>query len=182
MRAPKRAPGGLATRAGSATQRPRLVEALGKPPSTSLAGLPLETQSSISRVLGGDLPGYQARAQGDGFAAGNGRHHVSARFTPETVELRSGNALWKLKLRSYGYGNALQPVSTAVPQARANRVEYRRGALTEWYVNGPVGLEQGFTLSERPGHPVGLTLPSFGLGSLAIGNSALTIALAVSGT
>ncbi len=33
----------------------------------------------------------------------------------------------------------------------ANRIEYARGAgMTEWYLNGPYGLEQGFTLAERP--------------------------------
>jgi uncharacterized protein (DUF2345 family) len=30
-------------------------------------------------------------------------------------------------------------------------VEYRRGSLTEWYVNGPAGLEQGFTITKPPG-------------------------------
>jgi trimeric autotransporter adhesin len=29
-------------------------------------------------------------------------------------------------------------------------VEYRRGDLTEWYVNGPSGLEQGFTVALPP--------------------------------
>lgn len=29
-------------------------------------------------------------------------------------------------------------------------LRYRRGALTEWYRNGPLGLEQGFDLDERP--------------------------------
>ena len=33
-----------------------------------------------------------------------------------------------------------------------NRIEYRRGNLTEWYVNQPEGVEQGFTLAARPGH------------------------------
>jgi FG-GAP repeat len=119
-------------------------------PATGLAGLPLEAQSSISRVLGRDLPGYQARAHGDGFAAENARHKLAADFSTAGVELRSGKGHWKLSLQSYGYGNALQPVPTAVPRASANRVEYRRGALTEWYVNGPLGLEQGFTLNARP--------------------------------
>jgi hypothetical protein len=32
----------------------------------------------------------------------------------------------------------------------ANRVEYLRGPLIEWYANGPLGLEQGFTLKTRP--------------------------------
>jgi hypothetical protein len=47
-----------------------------------------------------------------------------------------------------------------VPVAQANRVDYRRGAVDEWYANGPLGLEQGFTVSARvPGHEHGpLTL------------------------
>jgi hypothetical protein len=47
-----------------------------------------------------------------------------------------------------------------------NRVEYQRGELTEWYVNGPAGFEQGFTLASAPGKSNG---------------QPLTIALAVSG-
>src|SRR5208282_4644313 len=35
---------------------------------------------------------------------------------------------------------------------------YRRGPLTEWYVNGPIGLEQGFTVNERPGRTHGQPL------------------------
>jgi len=41
---------------------------------------------------------------------------------------------------------SLVPLSTASPRANHNRVEYRRGPLPEWYVNGPLGLEQGFTV------------------------------------
>jgi hypothetical protein len=41
-------------------------------------------------------------------------------------------------------------VKAVAPQAEANRVEYRRGGLTEWYLNGPLGLEQGFTLARPP--------------------------------
>jgi hypothetical protein len=32
----------------------------------------------------------------------------------------------------------------------ANRVEYHRGELTEWYVNDVRGIEQGFTLDSAP--------------------------------
>jgi hypothetical protein len=45
-------------------------------------------------------------------------------------------------------------------------VEYVRASATEWYINGPAGLEQGFTINKRP--------------SVA-GNEPLTVALAVSG-
>jgi hypothetical protein len=58
----------------------------------------------------------------------------------------------------------------AGPVARANRVVYRAGPLTQWYANGPAGLEQGFTVAAPP---------------RATGRTArqrpLTIALAVSG-
>lgn len=43
---------------------------------------------------------------------------------------------------------AAEPVS---PQARGNRVEYVRDGITEWYLNGPLGLEQGFTVARDLG-------------------------------
>ena len=43
--------------------------------------------------------------------------------------------------------------------AKGNRVSLDRGALTEWYAAGPLGIEQGFTLSRRPAGTAGpLTL------------------------
>jgi hypothetical protein len=57
-----------------------------------------------------------------------------------------------LALLSYGYGDAMRNASKAVPQASQNRVEYKRGGLTEWYENGPLGVEQGFTLAQAPVH------------------------------
>jgi hypothetical protein len=89
------------------------------------------------------------------------------------VEIGSRGANWKLGLRGYGYASALQPVDEAVPQANSNRVEYRRGPLTEWYVNGPLGLEQGFTLNERPVEAVQAGLHNAG--------QPLTIELAILG-
>jgi len=49
----------------------------------------------------------------------------------------------------------MRAVEAVAPQASLNRVEYRHGALTEWYVNGPMGLEQGFTITARPPGSVG---------------------------
>jgi hypothetical protein len=58
---------------------------------------------------------------------------------------------WGLSLVAYGYEGAIAPVAEAELKVAGNRAEYRRGALTEWYVNDSRGLEQGFTLSEPPG-------------------------------
>ena len=53
-------------------------------------------------------------------------------------------------LTGYGYGHRLQKPVSARLVGTANRLEYRRGDLTEWYLNGSQGLEQGFTLAHRP--------------------------------
>src|SRR5205807_611213 len=71
---------------------------------------------------------------------------------------RSNTVRWGLTLRRYGYGAALRAVDGATPQVNTNRVAYVRGALTEWYVNGPLGLEQGFTLTKPPGRAKGRPL------------------------
>ena len=64
--------------------------------------------------------------------------------------MRSGEDTLSLRLRATGYGRSLQPVAAAAPAAHANRVSYRHGSVTEWYANGPLGLEQGFTLKAPP--------------------------------
>jgi hypothetical protein len=43
---------------------------------------------------------------------------------------------------------AVAGATPGAPVADGSRVVYRRGALTTWYANGPLGLEQGFTLAK----------------------------------
>ena len=57
-----------------------------------------------------------------------------------------------------GRGAKLEALAPARPKATANRIDYQRTALTEWYVNGPLGLEQGFTFESPPGHATGEVL------------------------
>jgi hypothetical protein len=130
---------GESTRVASPSQQP------------DLQSLPLSAQASISAVLGRDDGRYHVSGQGARLHADNPRQGLAAEFTPRGVELRTETARCAMALRGYGYGQALRAVSGAAPEAIANRVEYRRGALTEWYVNGPLGLEQGFTLQAPPG-------------------------------
>jgi hypothetical protein len=125
--------------------------------------LPLSAQASISAVLGRDDASYHVVPLANGLRANNPKQALVVDFTPRGVEVRSGGTRWGLVASSCGYGPALMPVADAPPQGSANRVEYRRGALTEWYVNGPLGLEQGFTLDTPPGprasgHPLTLSV------------------------
>lgn len=65
-------------------------------------------------------------------------------LTPRT----QGADGWKfgLSLATVGREGAMTTVEPTVPEAEENRVDFHRGALTEWYVNDERGLEQGFTL------------------------------------
>jgi hypothetical protein len=83
------------------------------------------------------------------WKANNPAHSLQTVFSEEGLKL---NGTWSLALSGIGYqGQPLQQLGTTVaPQATgANRIEYQRQAgLVEWYVNGPLGLEQGFTISQ----------------------------------
>ncbi|MEP6985578.1 MAG: DUF6531 domain-containing protein, partial [Chloroflexota bacterium] len=99
-------------------------------------------------------PRHDIQPQADYFEALNPEHRLRARFWPEGVELSAEQSeraewSWAMALLGYGYGETRQPLAEADRVAHGNRLEYQRGNLTEWYLNGPLGLEQGFTL-ERP--------------------------------
>jgi hypothetical protein len=122
-------------------------------PVSGLWVLPDEAQSSISATLGRDLPAYCAKPAGEDFVTENPQQHLSAQFSARGVRVRQGSASWAISVRAYGYGDTLRPVPATAPMAQQNRVEYRHDFLTEWYVNGPAGLEQGFTLTNHPAGP-----------------------------
>ena len=119
-------------------------------PASGLSGLPANAQGAISAALGKNDPGYWVRPRAAGWHAENPRHALVAHFTRQGAEVRSDNLGWQIETRALGYGSDLRPLKPASPQASANRVEYRREGVTEWYENGPLGLEQGFTLAHRP--------------------------------
>lgn len=165
--------------------RTRPVAAEVTNPSASpvgLSSLPSTAQGPVSTALGKDDSRYWIHASANGFRAENPHNALLADFTTHGAEVRSRNMTWGLETSGYGYGDTLLAVSASAPQANANRVEYRRGSVTEWYVNGPFGLEQGFTLAEPPskanGHqPATLALALSGdlVASLQPGGTALTL-------
>ena len=97
---------------------------------------------------------YRLHPQGEAYYAPNHAQELHVTFTPEGFEVRprkaEGQWRWGLRLRGYGYDDQMEAVSGAELVVIDNRVEYRRGDLVEWYVNDHRGLEQGFTLSQRP--------------------------------
>ena len=150
--------------AAAATQM--LTPGRGLPANNSRARastvLPVTAWGPVSRAIGRDVAAYRATPAGARYLISNAQQRLRAQFSPAGVTVRSGRLVLDVRLRADGYGDALRPLAPVAPAAQANRVFYRHGSLQEWYVNGPLGLEQGFTLSSRPaGHrngPVTLEL------------------------
>jgi hypothetical protein len=93
------------------------------------------------------------------YHAPNRAHNLRAYFTPEgpvaiprawPEGVEAPPWRWGLRLVAWGREGAHQPVPPATLHPGGNRIEYRRGVLTEWYVNDEQGLEQGFTLHSPP--------------------------------
>jgi hypothetical protein len=116
----------------------------------SVSSLPFSAQAQISAAVGAGAAAYRLTPQHAGFRAVSQGQHVTAQFTRSGVLLRSGTTALGLSLRSVGYGGALRAVAPVTPSVRANRVAYNRAGLSEWYVNGPLGVEQGFTIAHAP--------------------------------
>ena len=91
---------------------------------------------------------------GAAYQAPNRAHNLRTYFSPQGIRViprvLAGETppwQWGVALSGYGEAGAVQPVPAASLHVEGNRVEYRRGALTEWYVNDARGLVQGFLLS-----------------------------------
>lgn len=126
-----------------------------------LLNLSAAEQAPVSAALGRDLAAYRIR----GSVAHNAAQQISARFTRSGVSVTSRSARLEMSLEAFGRTSALQALAPASPVASADRVSYARGPVREWWANGPLGLEQGFDIAQRPA-----------------GSGALTLSLAVSGS
>ncbi len=134
----------------NATEMPQRATAY--PSAKTLADLPPAALPAISSTLGRDDAQYGMRKTADGYSARNAPNHLAAHYAAKGVEIGSQNANVGFEFQGWGYGEhpANKNKAAVSPSVNANRVEYRRGALTEWYVNGPLGIEQGFTISQPP--------------------------------
>jgi trimeric autotransporter adhesin len=111
-----------------------------------LASLPAAAQGPISAALGRKERVYRVV----GLHARNPVQRLRVGFSRAGVAIDSGGARFGIALSAYGYSSALRPLAFVAPVASANRVSYARGAVSEWYANGPLGVEQGFDVAARP--------------------------------
>jgi hypothetical protein len=98
---------------------------------------------------------YEITWEDSAWQAPNRAHGFRTYFTeagirvvPRTSEGPSWE--WGLSLIEYGRSADAHPPEPARVHPKSRRIEYDRGSIVEWYVNGPEGLEQGFTLARPP--------------------------------
>lgn len=115
-----------------------------------MESLPMDARYAVSAAIGHDQSDYHARLDGTALQAGNAGHGLTARFGSGGVEIGSGGQRVLLQPVAWGHGEELLPLPAAVPQAFGNMVTSIRGSVGEWYINGPLGLQQGFTVAEPP--------------------------------
>ncbi|MXY42882.1 MAG: hypothetical protein F4Y50_02280 [Dehalococcoidia bacterium] len=107
--------------------------------------------------LNGSSEVYRAVAQVSDesvYRLENPVHSLDAKLSPGGVSISSTETddwTWRLKFDGYGRGASLDHVANPSLTADGGRVEYHySNGVTEWYVNGPLGLQQGFTFESRP--------------------------------
>jgi hypothetical protein len=155
------------------------------------ASLPATARAQVSALLGaedrafavtGTAGGEAGGETGGEFHARNAPQRLSASFTRAGVKIAAPGIDASLSLKAFGADGSLQAVAAASAAAHANRASYARGdGLTEWYANGPAGLEQGFTVARAPAHAttsrltLSLALDSSARRSLAADGESLTL-------
>lgn len=140
----------------------------GSPAAVGTAGaraVPAELAPLASMRIGASEASFWALPRGHALRTRGGG--IEATFTPSHARLRLASGALAMRLATVGRDSRSVPVAAAAPAARANEVLYRHGPISEYYRNGPFGLEQGFTLRARPVHGA---------------RGPLTLDLAVSGT
>ena len=135
--------------------------------SEGLFSLPGAAQGPVSNALGAESSAYRIRARTDRLTASSPAQRLALRFDRAGAFITAGSTSVGLSLRSVGFGSALRPVGAVAPRAQRNRVLFEHPGLSEWYANGPLGLEQGFTFASAPGGRA---------------SGPLTLSLALSGT
>ncbi|HEX7609479.1 MAG TPA: hypothetical protein VF380_02290, partial [Solirubrobacteraceae bacterium] len=147
----------------------------------TLASLPVGAQGPVSAALGAADPAYRVLPVAGGLRASTPAQGLRTDFTGSGVQLTAGASHVGLSVSGLGYGDAIATVGAATPTAAANRVTYAHPGLTEWYANGPLGLEQGFTVPQPTSTPaagaltVAMTLSGARHASLAQGGGQLLL-------
>jgi hypothetical protein len=141
---------------GGATAAARVSGARGE---RGLSALPVAARGPVSAALGSADPAYRI----SGSSARNPAQRLRLAFTRAGVSIGSGSGRAELSLTGVGRRSVLRALPGVTPRARGSRVVYAWPGIQGWYANGPLGLEQGFTVARPPTAGVGPLVLSLSL-------------------
>lgn len=100
-------------------------------------------------------PAYAAVDEGQGrYFLANSAKRLTASVDRAGLLVRADELAASFSLRTsvYGCAGAMQDVGEREPSAERNRLSFARPELgmEEWYLNGPLGVEQEFSVAEAP--------------------------------
>lgn len=98
---------------------------------------------------------YWASENDRGLQAPNRAHRLRTYFEADGIRIvdrakPASSELLGLRLEGWGRAGALAHIGAGAIRHANERVEIDRPGVVEWFVNGPQGLEHGFTVNERP--------------------------------
>ncbi len=111
--------------------------------------VPLAARLAVSRGLGADTRAFWVRRAAARLTAADRVQGLKEGFARNGVTVSAGGQAFGIAPIAVLRPGLVVGVEPAAPSPARNRVTFARGPLTEWYANGPLGLEQGFVLHQR---------------------------------
>jgi hypothetical protein len=118
------------------------------PQGRATTRLPVSLAAAASASIGASDQHFWPVRRGDSLLAQGGG--IRSTFTASGAALRVLHGTLGLSLAAVGRGQLVAPVPAVAPTGAGSEVVYRHGSVTEFYRNGPYGLEQGSTVARRP--------------------------------
>jgi len=140
---------------------------------SSLKDLPLALQYKISQDQGRENPAFHIKRTEAGFTALQQGTGVSGRVHANGMEIRFKDHSWALNLEGISALGRDIPIRFAdsIFSLTDNQVGFSIPGFTSWFVNGPLGLQQGWTIENRPAAGQGILSLCFREeGDLSAGN------------
>ena len=126
--------------------------------TAGLASIPLTARGAVSAALGSSDVSYKLRESTDGhWQAANAAQSLRASFGRSGTVVGSNGSRVGLRLAAIEFGGRPESLAEVTPRDRGSRLVYSYPGVSEWYANGPLGLEQGFTVP-HPAVPESATL------------------------
>jgi len=119
-------------------------------PLSGHANISLQAQAAISAALGHGDATYRVRALGGGAFAARSAAGMHELFDHSGATIVAGATRVHMQARSIALDGAKVNLADAAPRASGNGVSFAFGSVSQYYRNGPAGLEQGFQLRHPP--------------------------------